>query len=99
MKKLLLVLFILCFAGFASAAPFLVCDDPGEELDSYTLVLNDGSEISTPAPLHYNLESLEPGQYVVTAKAVKGVWKSEPSDPLDFTKPSLLQPILSLSTE
>jgi len=68
-------------------------------VENYILVLNDGSEIETPAPLHYDLISLEPGQYVVTAKAKQGVWVSEPSIPLEFTKPDILKPVLALAMD
>ncbi|OYT14772.1 MAG: hypothetical protein B7C24_16610 [Bacteroidetes bacterium 4572_77] len=98
MKKFILAALFICICSTVSAQPFLVCD-PQPNVDSYKLVLNDGSEIETPAPLHYDLSGLEPGQYVVTAKAIQGVWASLPSVPLDFTKPSLSTPVIYLSTE
>ena len=90
---ILAVLFGLAIV--AHAAPFLVCD-PSTDAESYVLILNDGAEIETPAPLHYDLSSLSPGTHVVKAYAVKGVWRSEASVPLEFTKPELLKPVIRI---
>ena len=95
--------FVLCVLMFgvklSYAAPFLACDVPEALPEVYILVLNDGTEIETPAPLHYDLKDLAPGQYVVTAKAKTGVWSSEPSVPLDFTKPLLISPTLFIQEQ
>ena len=97
-KLFVITMFFLAMVVSVQAQPFLVCDEQ-PDAESYLVILNDGAEIETPAPLHYDLSSLEPGQYVVTAKAKKGVWVSEPAIPLEFQKPSISQPTLSLSTE
>lgn len=102
MKKLLflILVFSLCCVGIVSARPFIVCDVPDSAPDHYILVLNTGAEIETPYPLHYDLESLAPGEWVATARAVSILWgTSEPSVPLEFTKPSLIPPILQIVAE
>lgn len=96
MKELLIALMILMFSVCSvQARPFLVCD-PQEGVDSYVITFNTGEEIETPAPLHYDLEGLAPGEHVVDARAVQGVWTSDPSVPLSFTKPTLLRPALNI---
>jgi len=100
MKKIIYTLILLFIATIVYSQPFLVCDDPGEgKVDMYVLSFDAGEEIETPYPLHYDVSHLEPGKYVVTAKAVKGIWASDPSVPLEFEKPSLPKPTLSLSIE
>ena len=102
MKKLfvsLTILFVVfMFVGISSANPFLKCDLQ-DNIDEYILVLNTGDEISTPSPLNYDLKDLPVGAYVVTVWAKRGVWRSLPSTPLEFTKPLLTPPILRLDAE
>jgi len=97
-KGILIILLVLFYVGVVSvsAKPFVVCD-PQVDVEEYVLVLNDGSEIVTPAPLKYDLADLLPGQYVLVAYAKNGVWRSDASVPLDFTKPLLIQPVIRLS--
>lgn len=88
MKNLLLAIVAsLIFTCAAFASPFLVCDDPNpaDEVMEYILKFNSGEEISTPAPLRYDLTNLPDGSYTVTGRA-KNLWGvSEPAS-LDFIK-------------
>jgi len=96
-KLLLLVLFIVlvCFSA-VQARPFLACDIPAVAPDSYLVTLNTGEEIETPYPLYYDLVDLAPGEYVVTVRANYTLWGvSDPSVPLNFTKP-VLTPLTGL---
>jgi len=105
MKKLIVFFMFLSFILVLSiqAKPFIVCDvpaSPDEVPASYLLILNTGEEVSTPFPLHYDLQDISPGAYVVTARAVYTLWgTSAPSVPLEFTKPSLIQPVIRLGAE
>ncbi len=96
LKTIVWVSLIFYFTALSYASPFLVCDPQADALE-YVVVLSDGAEIITPAPLHYDLSGLTPGVYVVTVYAKSGVWRSEASIPLDFTKPLLLQPVIKLA--
>jgi len=77
--------FLMC--GMAQAAPFLVCDapDPTSQIISY-VVYQDGVEVATPAAendgsLKMDLQTITPGVYTWTAKAVNAWGQSEASDP------------------
>ncbi len=99
MKKFILMLFMMvAMAATVFAQPFLVCDNQ-DDVDAYIVQFEGMDPVETPAPLHYDLNGIDPGDYVVTVKAKNGVWVSEPSIPLEFTKPSLSPPILELKAD
>ncbi len=82
--------FILWCVSYA--APFLVCD-PQPDAERYELTI-DGTVISTPAPLKYDLAGIAQGSHRITAVAINDTWgvRSEPSAPFDFSKPSPQSP-------
>jgi hypothetical protein len=84
MNKLILALLIVAFATVpVLASPFLVCDDPApeEQVTSYE-VFQDGVSLGvTPAPLHFDLVGLGPGEYTFTATATNIWGESLPSNP------------------
>ena len=72
MKKLILILAIVFFAGTALASPFLVCTvDP--VVTTYLIKVNGANAIEVPAPLHWNLDPLVDGNYNLEV-AAKNVW-------------------------
>ena len=98
MRKLLFALiFVLAFAGFSQAAPFLICDNyptTGNQPDTFTVTI-DGTNYGTPAyknadgsvKLHYDLASLAAGSHTVTAVACSALWGcSAASSPFPFVK-------------
>lgn len=92
MKKLCVIFLVLFCSAITYAEPYLVCDAQ-ENVDQSVLVINDGSELITPAPLHYDLSQLDVGGYVVVAYAEQDSWRSPVSVPFEFTKPLLRSPI------
>jgi len=94
MKKIILAMAILAMAVSVSADPFLVCDDPpAEELVTSYEVFQDGVSLGiTPAPLHFDLQSVTPGAYSFTATAINAWGSSSPSNPYispaNVTQPS-----------
>jgi hypothetical protein len=90
--KQIIALFLILFAAPVFAAPFLVCD-PQPDAERYELTL-DGTVISTPAPLKYDLAGIAQGSHKVTAVAINDTWgvRSEPSAPFDCFKPLLQLP-------
>ena len=77
----LALLWLLLKASGVLAAPFLVCDT--DTNCEYYRVQADGVEVvdNTPAPLHYDLQGMTPGQISFTAQCCN-VWGcSEVSDP------------------
>lgn len=98
MKLFLSLFFILAIVSVASAQPFLVCDHQ-DNVDAYVVEFEGQEPIETTAPLHYDLNGLDPGDYTVIVKAKNGVWVGPPSIPLEFTKPSLSAPILGLQAD
>ena len=73
------------------AKPFLICS-PEPNADS-CIVDVDGTEFSTPYPLHYDMVGVAIGDHTVKVKFVNALWgDSGWSSPLDFTKPSLGDP-------
>lgn len=78
-----LILAILLIPSLALGAPFLICDAPNsaEQVTSYE-VFKDGVSLGvTPAPLHFDLQGITPGQYNFTAKAINAWGISAPSNP------------------
>jgi len=98
MKRIIILLFILATVGIVNAQPFLVCDHQ-DNVDAYIIEFEGQAAIETAAPLHYDLNGLDPGDHKVVVKAKNGVWIGPPSIPLEFTKPSLSAPILGLQAD
>jgi len=99
MKNLALVLLIMAFSVGANAAPFLVCDDPdpAEQVTSYD-VFQDGVLIgTTPAPLHFDLQGVTPGQYNFTATSRNAWGLSDPSNP--YVSPASATQPLNINME
>ncbi len=46
------IILILCFFGISFAEPFLICDAPPseEEVTSYFILIDGGTEVETPRP-------------------------------------------------
>ena len=84
MKKLLMVVFIISLSSITYANPFLVCD-PDANTTSYVVVLDNGEEVETTAPLYYDLAGIAEGAHVVQVRA-KNVWGVSSPVPFGFTK-------------
>ena len=83
MKKLL-ILIIMLLATPVFAAPYLVCDEDAS-VDSYLVSMDSGSDIETPAPLHFDLDGIDVGNHHIEVKA-KNLWGVSSPSPLDFSK-------------
>ena len=82
MKKLLWTLWFLLWAAVGAgavtlvwdantfAAPFLVCDDPTEQVQYYIVTIDDGEKVQSFAPLHFDLSGLSEGSHIIKIKAV-----------------------------
>ena len=71
---------LLCFL----LSPFLVCD-PQPTATHYEVSLDGGGWVSTPAPLHYDLEGISIGWHTIQAKACNSAGCSDPAE-LRFQK-------------
>jgi hypothetical protein len=92
MKYIAIIMFVL-MASSVYAEPFLVCDSPEEQVDSYN-IYKDGVKIGTsPAQpngsLRYDLTGITPGRYTWTAEAANVWGVSDLSDP--YISPALAQ--------
>jgi hypothetical protein len=97
--KIITAAILLLIPVLLWASPFLVCD-PMAEVEEFEIVGLGKEPIITPAfvrqdgqkELRYDLQSLPPGSYTVKVRALVGLWGSDYSDPLDFSKPALPKP-------
>jgi len=83
MKKLILA--ILLFTTPAMASPFLVCD-PQVGVTGYVLLVN-GVEVTTPAPLHYDLAGVPVGPNEISVRAYN-MWGESTPVPFEFVRPA-----------
>jgi len=83
-RTLVISLIIVAAATLAYAGPYLVCD-PDPVAESYVVVLDNGEQIETPAPLRYDLANIDEGQHVVEVQA-KNKWGVSSAVPLEFQK-------------
>lgn len=95
MKKLLMIMSIFVItigllSGMAYANPFLTCD-PHSNTTSYIVVLDNGTEVETPAPLYFDLAGIAEGAHVIQLRA-KNVWGISSIVPFEFAKALPLLP-------
>ena len=92
MKKLFITLtLVFAFVGWASAAPFLVCD-PQAGVRSYNLDIDGAVTQDIPAQpdgsIHFDLDGMAVGAHIFKAQAVgQGGWPSDWTPPLDTVNP------------
>jgi len=93
--KILLILAFVLFPCLVLASPFLVCDAQ-TNVDSYAIFTVSGTTctasdlsgktpVSTPYPIHYDLDGLPSGAFHYCIKAVN-VWGQSNAVPFGSTK-------------